>query len=93
MASNPMHQFEVYRIGPEIKFGAINLSFTKGEDNLAGDAMGMLREKGFNPVQKETIHANTLKSFISKGLEQGIPMELDLLGAYVRNEAKIGRKV
>ena len=28
MASNPMHQFEVYRIGPEIKFGAINLSFT-----------------------------------------------------------------
>ena len=55
--------------------------------------MGMLREKGFNPVQKETIHANTLKSFISKGLEQGIPMELDLLGAYVRNEAKIGRKV
>ena len=71
----------------------INLSFTKGEDNLAGDAMGILREKGFNPVQKETIHANTLKSFISKGLEQGIPMELDLLGAYVRNEAKIGRKV
>ena len=28
MASNPMHQFEVYRIGPEISFGAINLSFT-----------------------------------------------------------------
>ena len=28
MASNPMHQFEVYRIGPEIKFGVVNLSFT-----------------------------------------------------------------
>ena len=28
MASNPMHQFEVYRIGPEISFGSINLSFT-----------------------------------------------------------------
>ena len=28
MALNPMHQFEVYRIGPEIKFGVVNLSFT-----------------------------------------------------------------
>ena len=28
MALNPMHQFEVYRIGPEINFGNINLSFT-----------------------------------------------------------------
>jgi len=28
MATNPMHQFEVYRIGPEIKFGSIDVSFT-----------------------------------------------------------------
>ena len=28
METNPMHQFEVYRIGPEINLGAINLSFT-----------------------------------------------------------------
>jgi F-type H+-transporting ATPase subunit a len=28
MATNPMHQFEVYRIGPEIKLGEIDLSFT-----------------------------------------------------------------
>ena len=28
MASNPMQQFEVYRIGPEINLGSINLSFT-----------------------------------------------------------------
>ena len=28
MAINPMHQFEVYRIGPEIKLGTVNLSFT-----------------------------------------------------------------
>ena len=26
MATNPMHQFEVYRIGPEISLGAVNLS-------------------------------------------------------------------
>ena len=28
MATNPMHQFQVYRIGPEINIGNINLSFT-----------------------------------------------------------------
>jgi len=28
MATNPMHQFQVYRIGPEINLGHINLSFT-----------------------------------------------------------------
>ena len=28
MTSNPMHQFEVYKIGPEININGINLSFT-----------------------------------------------------------------
>ena len=28
MASNPMTQFEVYKIGPELKFGGVDLSFT-----------------------------------------------------------------
>jgi F-type H+-transporting ATPase subunit a len=28
MATNPMHQFKVHRIGPEIKLAGIDLSFT-----------------------------------------------------------------
>ena len=28
MAANPMSQFEVYRIGPEIKIGSFDISFT-----------------------------------------------------------------
>ena len=28
MATNPMHQFNVYKIGPEIKINGIDLSFT-----------------------------------------------------------------
>ena len=28
MAANPMTQFEVYRIGPEIKIGSFDISFT-----------------------------------------------------------------
>ena len=29
MASNPMQQFSVYKIGPEIKIAGVDLSFTK----------------------------------------------------------------
>ena len=28
MALNPMHKFEIYKIGPEINLGNVNLSFT-----------------------------------------------------------------
>ena len=28
MATNPMHQFNVYKIGPEIKINGIDFSFT-----------------------------------------------------------------
>ena len=28
MAANPMYQFNVYRIGPEIKLGSVDISFT-----------------------------------------------------------------
>ena len=28
MATNPMHQFNVYRIGPEIKIAGVDISFT-----------------------------------------------------------------
>ena len=29
MATNPMHQFNVYRIGPEINLGSVDISFTR----------------------------------------------------------------
>ena len=28
MAANPMHQFNVFRIGPEIRLGEVDISFT-----------------------------------------------------------------
>ena len=28
MATNPMHQFNVYKIGPEIKIAGVDISFT-----------------------------------------------------------------
>ena len=42
MATNPMHQFEVYRIGPEINLGTINLSFTNASLFMVISAMTIL---------------------------------------------------
>jgi len=42
MTSNPMHQFEVYRIGPEIKLGMVNLSFTNASLFMAISALTIL---------------------------------------------------
>ena len=42
MALNPMHQFEVYKIGPEINLGNINLSFTNASLFMTISAMLIL---------------------------------------------------
>ena len=42
MEMNPMHQFEVYRIGPEINLGTINLSFTNASLFMAISAITIL---------------------------------------------------
>ena len=42
MATNPMHQFEVYKIGPEINLGNINLSFTNASLFMTISALTIL---------------------------------------------------
>tara|TARA_B100001123_G_scaffold289327_1_gene322466 strand:- start:6052 stop:6786 length:735 start_codon:yes stop_codon:yes gene_type:complete len=42
MATNPMHQFEVYRIGPEINLGTVNLSFTNASLFMTISALTIL---------------------------------------------------
>ena len=39
MAANPMYQFNVYRIGPEIKLGEIDISFTNASLFMALSAL------------------------------------------------------
>tara|TARA_B100000686_G_scaffold315339_1_gene362204 strand:- start:8 stop:742 length:735 start_codon:yes stop_codon:yes gene_type:complete len=42
MATNPMHQFEVYRIGPEISIGPLDLSFTNASLYMVISAFAIL---------------------------------------------------
>ena len=70
----------------------ITCTFGKGEDNLAGDVVGILREKGFDPSTKTHVHPSTLKAFVKERVTDGRPIDLDMFGAYINNAAEIRRK-
>lgn len=70
----------------------VTLSFGKGEDNVAGDVVGMLRERGFDPDTKTHIHPSTLKAFVKERVTDGKPIDLDMFGAFIANAAEIKRK-
>jgi hypothetical protein len=71
----------------------VTCSFGKGEDNIAGDVVGLLQEKGFDPKTKTHVHPSTLKAFVKEQVTKGTPIDLDLFGAFVTNAAEIRRKV
>jgi len=70
----------------------ITVSFGKGEDNIAGDAIGLLRERGFDPKTKTSVHPSTLKAFVKERVADGKAIDLDLFGAFINNTAQIRRK-
>ena len=69
----------------------IIVSFGRGQDNQAGDVMYDLEQKGFHPEQKTHIHGMTLKAFVRERVEKGLPIDLDMFGAFVARTAEIKR--
>ena len=61
MAANPMTQFEVYRIGPEIKIGAFDISFTNASLFMVVSSLAILII--FNLGSKKTQFFQTSYSF------------------------------
>jgi len=70
----------------------VTCSFGKGEDNIAGDVVGLLQERGFDPQTKTHVHPSTLKAFVKERVTDGKPIDLDLFGAFISNAAQIRRK-
>ena len=70
----------------------VTCSFGKGEDNIAGDVVGLLQERGFDPKTKTHVHPSTLKAFVKERVTDGKPIDLDMFGAFISNAAQIRRK-
>ena len=72
MAANPMHQFNVYKIGPEVKIGGVDLSFTNSSLFMLLSAITITiilflgtREKKIIPNKIQLI-SEMLYNFITK---------------------------
>ncbi len=72
MAANPMHQFNVYRIGPEIKLGNLDISFTNASLFMVISSLTILilffigtRKKSIIPTKVQLL-AELSFTFISK---------------------------
>ena len=71
MAANPMYQFNVYRIGPEIKLGNVDISFTNASLFMVISSLAIILI--FNLGSKKSIIPDKIQllaelsySFVSK---------------------------
>ena len=64
MAANPMTQFEVYRIGPEIKVGAFDISFTNASLFMVVSSLTILVIFNFIHLVK---NSSIMKKFVLVG--------------------------
>jgi len=70
----------------------ITVTFGSGEDNKAATYAVLARGQGYEPVQKETVHASTLKAIVGECVESGIDMPSDVFKTFVGNQTKITRR-
>ena len=64
MASNPMQQFTVHKIGPEIKISGVDLSFTNASLFMVISASIILLFLFFGSKEKKLRGFNTIKKHI-----------------------------
>ena len=67
------------------------VTFGSGEDNKAAQYAVLARGQGYEPVQKENVHVQTLKAIVGECVESGIDMPSDVFKTYVGNRTKITR--
>jgi hypothetical protein len=70
----------------------ITVTFGQGEDNKAAQYAVLARGQGFEPVQKENVHSQTLKAVVRERVESGQDMPSDLFKTFAGNQTKITRR-
>lgn len=69
----------------------VTISFSSGQDNLAGAVVDDLRNQGLDPAQKTHVHPQTLKAWVKGRIESGKEIDFDTFGVFVGTEATIKR--
>lgn len=69
----------------------ITVTFGKGEDQDAQAFILVCGDQGFDAQQKEKIEPSTLKAWFRERVEAGDPVRLDLINAFIGQQAIIKR--
>lgn len=65
------------------------IALGKGNDELASEIEEFLTKKGVDFARKRGVHHSTLSALIKELMEEGVPVPLDIFGAYRQRIAKI----
>ena len=84
MATNPMHQFNVYKIGPEIKIGEIDISFTNASLFMVLSSLAILILFNFG-TKKNSLIPNKIQLIakLNDEIEDHKDMVLSLMDSIV----------
>lgn len=70
----------------------VTVSFSAGQDNMAGAVIDDLRNQGYDPAQKTHVHPSTLRAWVKQRVQADKELDFDMFGVFVGNEAKITRR-
>ena len=69
---------------------AVECNFGKGQDSEAQRLTELLSSQGYSFTNSRSVHSQTLKAFVRKQLEEGLPIPVDVFSIHVKKTALIG---
>lgn len=86
--SRALHLLKEYG-GENLLKTSVELKFGKSEAEQAAEVVELLKEFGIEPSVAETVHPQTLASFVRERLRNGEKVDAEALGVYVGKTIKI----
>jgi hypothetical protein len=68
---------------------AIQVDLARGQDNLAGDILGLAEELGLMAEREEKVNTSSLKKYLREQIDEGSDIELSFYGAYLSRRTKV----
>lgn len=68
----------------------VECDFGKGQDAEAQRLTELLSSQGYSYVSSRSVHPQTLRAFVRKQLEEGLPIPMDTFSVHVKKTAIIG---
>jgi hypothetical protein len=69
---------------------AVECNFGKGQDSEAQRLTELLSSQGYSYTNTRSVNSQTLKAFVRKQLEEGLPIPVDVFSIHVKKTALIG---